>query len=439
MRGIFCGLYESLIVLAKDVQRLRLGLFDIKLEMTLQNSSNDLAPLVSSSCNIAVIGATGSIGTSALDVIDKSQGRLRASVLAVNRSVEKVVELAIRFKPDFVVINDVDADRTALSRMPDDVEVLFGPDALDAVVRRPEISVVLLSIVGVAGLRCALSAAAAGKTLALANKEALVAGGSLLLDLLKKSGGRLLPVDSEHSAIYQCLLTRCATPQIPHIASDDVSRLVLTASGGPFRTWNPERLKSVTVEDALRHPTWDMGAKVTIDSATMMNKALEIIEAKWLFGLDADKIRVVIHPQSIVHSMVEFVDGAVIAQLSPPDMRLPIQFALYETERFPGPTQKFDWTKTLTLDFEPPDFERFPALKLGFEVAKMGGTSGVVFNAANEVAVAAFMNGRLSFDKIPSLCRKTLESHNFDASPDLNKILELDSWARKETEKWISR
>lgn len=389
--------------------------------------------------NVAVIGATGSIGLSALDVIETSGGRLRAFALTANHSVEKLVELALRFKPDVVVVNDVTADRSSLSRLPKTVQVLFGAEALDEVARRSEVDVVLLSIVGVAGLRAAWSAADAGKALALANKESLVAGGSLLVDLVEARGGELYPVDSEHSAIYQCLLSRIAASGVPRIVSSDVRKLILTASGGPFREWTLERLKQATASDALRHPTWKMGTKITIDSASMMNKALEIIEARWLFDIDADAIRVLVHPQSVVHSMVEFADGAVLAQLSPPDMRLPIQFALYGAKRFPCPAKKFDWDERLTLDFYPPDFERFPALELGYEVAKAGGTAGVVLNAANEVAVSAFMTGRLPFYKIPALCRQTLEAHQFEAFPSLDKIFELDAWARKETEKWISR
>ncbi len=387
--------------------------------------------------NIAVIGATGSIGTSALDVVDSSNGRLRAGVLAVNRSVKRLVELANYFKPDVIVICDTHADRAPLKDLVGGIEILFGSDALDEVVRRPEVDVVLLSVVGVAGLRFAWSAIDAGKTLALANKEALVAGGALLTETIERNSSRLFPVDSEHSAIYQCLSSRRVATRTPRIISHDVERLILTASGGPFLRRSSDSLKYVTVNDALRHPTWNMGAKITIDSATMMNKALEIIEARWLFGLEADKIQVVIHPQSIIHSMVEFVDGAVVAQLSPPDMRLPIQYALYEAERFPCPTRKFDWSQPLDFGFEPPDLERFPALKLGFEVAKAGGTAGVVLNAANEVAVDAFLSNRLTFDKIPSICRRILELHNFDALPSLDRIFELDAWARKETEKWI--
>lgn len=394
---------------------------------------------VSAPRNVAVIGASGSIGTSALDVIAASGGRLRASVLSVNNDVAKLVELAKKFRPDAVVVANPNADRAPLAELPSGIEVLWGPDALAEVVRRPEIDVVLLAIVGVAGMRVAWSALEAGQTLALANKEALVAGGSLMTDLLRTNGGKLYPVDSEHSAIFQCLLSRRLDSNSTFVDGSDVERLILTASGGPFRDWSAERLKTATVADALKHPTWQMGAKITVDSASTMNKALEIIEARWLFGLDADKISVVVHPQSIVHSMVEFVDGAVLAQLSPPDMRLPIQLALYETERRPGPTRKFDWTQSSTLEFFPPDFERFPALLLGFEVAKKGGTAGVVLNAANEIAVDAFLNGRTTFDKIPVVCRQILENHTFEEKPTLERIVELDAWARKETEIWISR
>lgn len=389
--------------------------------------------------NIAVIGATGSIGKSALNVIAGSEGRLRASVLAVNRSVKEVVELANIFHPDIIVIADPYVDRTPLINLTKDVEVFFGMDELDRVVRRPEIDVVLLAVVGVVGLRVAWNVLDAGKALALANKEAIVAGGSLLIDLLNQRGGRLYPVDSEHSAIFQCLLSRRSDFVSTQVTGDDVQRLILTASGGPFRTWSSEQLKTVTVQDALKHPTWNMGVKITIDSASTMNKALEIIEARWLFGLTSEHIQVLIHPQSIVHSMVEFIDGAVIAQLSPPDMRLPIQFALNETIRFPSPTKKFDWTRVLSLDFSPPDFDRFPAMRLGFEVAHVGGTAGVVLNAANETVVKAFLNNRITFNQIPELCRKTLEAHNFECKPTLERIFELDAWARKETEKWISR
>ncbi len=389
--------------------------------------------------NIAVIGASGSIGSSALDVIASSNGRLRASILAVHRSTRQLIQLAQRFQPDAVVVSDPTADMSPLEELPKGIEILVGEEALNEAVRRPEIDVVLLAIVGVAGLRSTWSALDAGKTVALANKEALVAGGALITDLLNTKGGKLYPVDSEHSAIFQCLLSRRVDARTPRVCGDDLKRIILTASGGPFRTWSLDQLKRATVQDALKHPTWKMGAKITVDSATTMNKALEIIEARWLFDVDSDKISVVVHPQSIVHSMVEFIDGAVLAQLSPPDMRLPIQFALEETTRTACPTRQFDWTRAMQLEFLPPDFERFPAMKLGFEVAKVGGSAGVVLNAANEIAVDAFMNRRISFDSITKLCRRALDGHNYDPSPTLTDIFKLDAWTRKETEKWISQ
>lgn len=404
--------------------------------MSIQN--HDQYKSSSSAINVAVIGATGSIGESALDVIEKSEGRLRAHVLTANTSIDKLVKLALRFQPELIVVGDENVDRSPLSELPNNIKVCFGKDSLDEVVKEPEIDVVLISIVGIAGLHVTLSALEAGKTIALANKESLVAGGAIIEDLLDSRGGKLIPVDSEHSAIYQCLISKCAANS-PRITSTDVKRLILTASGGPFRDYSHERLRDVTPEEALKHPTWNMGKKITIDSATMMNKALEIIEARWLFGVDVDKISVVIHPQSLIHSMVEFVDGATIAQLSPPDMRLPIQYALYGNKRKWGPSRTFDWTQAYRFEFIPPDYDRFPALLLGKEVARKGGTAGVVLNAANEVLVDAFLKRLISFEKIPYICKRILELHNFDPKPCLDYIFELDNWARKETMKWICR
>ncbi len=404
--------------------------------MTIQN--HDHYESSSSAINVAVIGATGSIGESALDVIEKSEGRLRASVLTANTSIDKLGKLALRFQPELIVVGDENVDRSALRELPSSIKVRFGKEPLDEVVRMPEIDVVLIAIVGIAGLHVTLSALEAGKTIALANKESLVAGGAIIEDLLEAKGGRLIPVDSEHSAIYQCLLSKCAANS-PRITSRDVKRLILTASGGPFWNYSLERLREVTPEEALKHPTWNMGKKITIDSASMMNKALEIIEARWLFGVDVEKISVVIHPQSLIHSMVEFVDGATLAQLSPPDMRLPIQFALYGKQRNSGSARTFDWTQSYQFEFIPPDYDRFPALLLGKEVARKGGTTGVVLNAANEVLVDAFLKRLISFEKIPYICKKILELHNFDPKPRLEYIFELDNWARKETTKWICR
>ena len=279
------------------------------------------------------------------------------------------------------------------------------------------------AIVGSAGLRGTWAAVEAGKRIALANKETLVVAGPLVTRLAAHSGATIVPVDSEHSAIFQAL--QAGRP-------NEVKRVVLTASGGPFRCHSREQLARVTPEDALRHPTWNMGRKITVDSATMMNKALEIIEARWLFDLRPDQIEVVVHPQSIVHSLVEFIDGSIVAQLSPPDMKLPIQYALSYPERVAGIAAKLNWTEALRLEFEPPDPERFPALALGMEVARVGGSAGAVVNAANETAVAGFLAGDLGFTEIVPACRSILEHHDFDANPTLDELIELDVWARRE-------
>ena len=286
----------------------------------------------------------------------------------------------------------------------------------------------LAAIVGIAGLESTWAAVENGKRVALANKETLVVAGQAVMDLAKKTGAEIIPVDSEHSAVFQAI--KAGRP-------NEVTRIVLTASGGPFRDFDLAQLKCVTVEQALDHPTWEMGQKISVDSATMMNKALEIIEASWLFGLDADQIEVVIHPQSIIHSLVEFVDGSVIAQMSPPDMKLPIQYALTYPDRVPGPSPKLDLTQPMSLDLTPADFERFPALPLGFEVAKAGGTAGAVLNAANEAAVAAFLNREISFTDIVVANREILEQHHFEAQPSLATLIAADQWARSEMSKWI--
>jgi 1-deoxy-D-xylulose-5-phosphate reductoisomerase len=249
------------------------------------------------------------------------------------------------------------------------------------------------------------------------------------MERAKQTAAVVIPVDSEHSAIFQAIQAGGR----PYL-----NRVILTASGGPFRNHSPEQLARVTVEEALSHPTWQMGKKITIDSATLMNKALEIIEARWLFDLQPEQIEVVIHPQSVVHALVEFVDGSVIAQLSPPDMRLPIQLALTWPERHPGPAKKLDWSQVLRLDFEPPDLDRFPALRLGMQVATVGGTAGAVLNAANEVAVDAFLRGQIKFSQIVPLCRRALEEHPFEPHPTLERLLELDIWTRQEVCRWIT-
>ena len=394
---------------------------------------------------VAILGSSGSIGQSALEVLAASDGRLVPVLLSVHRQTEMLAEQIRQIAPSAlpcrVVITDETADRSPLEHFSADIEIFYGHEALCELVRHPDVDVVLSAIVGSAGLTSTLAALDAGKTVALANKESLVMGGGLLTDLVNTKGGCLLPVDSEHSAIMQALQSwTMATNQVAANNAElmqSVEKIILTASGGPFRTRSLAELANVTVDDALAHPTWKMGKKITIDSATLMNKALEIIEARWLFDAPAEKIGVVIHPQSLVHSMVEFVDGSVIAQMSPPDMRLPIQLALYYPHRFPGLSRQVNWAQAQTLEFYPPDVERFPALLVGLEAAASGGTAGAVVNAANESAVAAFLDGALPFRDIVKVCRSVLSHHDFDPHPTLEQLLAIDHWGRKEAEKWV--
>jgi 1-deoxy-D-xylulose-5-phosphate reductoisomerase len=377
---------------------------------------------------VAVLGSTGSIGRSTLDVIEASTGRFSTWLLAAHRSMSALLEQAHRMRPAWVVVVDEKAANDVDPRsLPAGTRLAVGAEALDDLVRDPAVDRVVSAIVGAAGLRSTWAAVEAGKTVALANKETLVMAGPLVMALASRCGATILPVDSEHSAVHQAL---CSGRHV------DVKRIVLTASGGPFRTKPREALATVTPAEALEHPTWSMGPKITIDSATMMNKALEIIEARWLFDMPAEKIAVLVHPQSIVHSLVEFVDGSVIAQLSPPDMRLPIQYALTHPERTEGPARTFDFTRPMTLEFEPPDVERFPAVRLGHEAAARGGTAGAVLNAANEAAVGRFLAGGLRFTDIAEACSRVLDRHPFEAEPTLDEILSLDAWARQEVATW---
>jgi 1-deoxy-D-xylulose-5-phosphate reductoisomerase len=378
--------------------------------------------------NVAVLGSTGSIGTSALDVIEASGGRLRALALSAHAKLDRLLEQARRVRPKWIVVTDETAARRFHWKgLPTETELIFGTDGLAQVAAADEIDVVLAAIVGSAGLRSTWAALEAKKTVALANKETLVMAGQLVTQLANDRGATILPVDSEHSAIFQAM-------QVGR--REEVRRIVLTASGGPFRSLNADALNQVTVHDALAHPTWNMGPKITIDSATLMNKALEIIESRWLFDLPAEQIEVVIHPQSVVHSFVEFVDGSIIAQLGPPDMKLPIQYALEYPRRQAGIAERLNWSSPWHLDFEPPDHDRFPALALGRECAAAGGTSGAVLSAANEAAVAAFLAGELHFTEIVPACRSVLDAHNFEPHPTLERLVELDTWARQEVAHW---
>lgn len=379
---------------------------------------------------IAVLGATGSIGTNCLEVIGSHPDRMELAGITAHKRWELLSKQSRAFEPRWAVVSDESLyDAVRRDAFSPQTELLFGEQALERVASDPDVDTVVAGIVGAAGLRGTWAAVEAGKRVGVANKETLVVAGPQVMDLARRTGAVLLPVDSEHSAVFQAM--QSGRPA-------EVRRIVLTASGGPFRGWTASQLADVTPEQALAHPTWEMGPKITIDSATMMNKALEVIEAKWLFGLTVDQIEVVIHPQSIVHSFVEFVDGSVIAQLSPPDMKLPIQYALTYPERLEGLSPRVDWSQAMNLEFSPPDYDCFPALKLGFEVAERGGTCGAVLNAANEVAVERFLAGDLSFCDIPRACRAVLEAHEFDPAPSLGELLTLDGWTREELRRWKS-
>ncbi len=376
----------------------------------------------SSPQHIALLGATGSIGRNSLEVLRAHPDRFRVTALTTNRNIDELEAQVKEFHPKAVVVLDPGRAETLRARLGDSTQVLSGEAGLEAVVRRDDVDVVISSLVGFAGVRPTAEAIRHRKRIALANKETLVAAGAFITALVREYGVELLPIDSEHSAILQCL------------AGEDparVARLILTASGGPFRTTPPEALSRVTVEQALQHPNWSMGNKITIDSATLMNKGLEVIEAHWLFGLPADRIDVVVHPQSIIHSMVEFVDGSVKAQLGLPDMKLPIQYALTHPDRLPMNGGRVSFPRLEQMTFFEPDRRRFPCLDLAYEALRSGGTLPAVLNAANEVAVAGFLDRALTFDRIADVIRRTMEQHHPVAAPDLDDIIEADRWARR--------
>jgi 1-deoxy-D-xylulose-5-phosphate reductoisomerase len=373
---------------------------------------------------VALLGCTGSIGRSALAVLARHPQDFRIVALTAHSSASALLELAARHRPECAVLVQP-LDHTGLAA----AGIRTGRAALLDAVTYPGVDVVINAVVGAAGLEATLAALEAGKRLALANKESLVAGGPLVLDALRRGGGRLVPIDSEHSAILQCLAGAPA---------DSLRRIVLTASGGPFRAWSPEDMAAVTPEQALRHPTWDMGAKITVDSASLANKALEVIEAHFLFGLSYDAIEVVVHPQSIVHSMVEFIDGSVVAQLGFPSMELPILYALTHPARAPDQgTRRFDPASAGPLTFEPLDLERFPAFRLGVEAGRIGGTAPAVFNAANEVAVAGFLAGRLPFGRLAAVIEAALSGQVAAPVDSLETVLAADRRARQMAERVV--
>ncbi|MGD2081881.1 MAG: 1-deoxy-D-xylulose-5-phosphate reductoisomerase [Chromatiales bacterium] len=378
---------------------------------------------------LAVLGSTGSIGLSTLDVVERHAGRFRVIALSANRDVEGLHRQCLAHRPRYAVM--ADASRAAelearLRRALPQTRVLAGKAALEQVAGLAEVDYVMAAIVGAAGLLPALAAVRAGKRLLLANKEALVISGRLFMEEAERNGARILPIDSEHNAVFQCMPPRLDGG----LEAAGVRRILLTASGGPFRTLPLERLADVTPEQACAHPNWDMGRKISVDSATMMNKGLEVIEACWLFDTAPDRVEVVLHPQSVIHSMVEYADGSVLAQLGNPDMRTPIAHALAWPERMDSGVDSLDLFAVAHLDFEPPDRDRFPCLGLAYEAIARGGTSPAVLNAANEVAVQSFLEGRLGFAAIAAVIAETLERLGPVPADSLEAVMGADREAR---------
>lgn len=373
---------------------------------------------------IVILGSTGSIGRNALRVIDALGPEYSVLALSAHSNVELLAEQTRRYKPRFIAVTDADYAGRLEEYLGDlDVQILNGPEGAIQIAELEDADVVLTAVVGAAGLPAVLAAAHKGKRLAIANKEPLVIAGELLRKVTEDNGCVILPVDSEHSAVFQAMQSGSV---------NEIKRIVLTASGGPFRKAGPEEIKNVTLEQALAHPVWTMGPKITIDSATMMNKAFEIIEAHWLFDVPLEKIEVLVHPESIIHSLVEFVDGSTIAQLGEPDMCLPIQYALTYPERIAGLAKSLRLEEIGKLTFEKPNLDTFRALSLGYEVAQAGGTAPVVFNAANEAAVGEFLAGRIKFVNIVELIEHCLNRHDVKTGISLEDVFEADAWARRE-------
>lgn len=371
---------------------------------------------------VVLLGSTGSIGINTLRVIENLEDRFQVIGLAARKNINLLAKQIKRFHPKVVALADRESARELGGRFKS-IRVLSGKEGLTEIARLKEANIVVSAIVGASGLSPTLEAIKAGKRIALANKEALVMAGEIVMHEARKRGAEILPLDSEHSAIFQCLKKE---------GRGKVSRIILTASGGPFLEFSFPRLKSVTPEEALRHPTWEMGKKVTVDSATLMNKGLEVIEAHHLFGIDIDRIEVIIHQEAIVHSLVEFIDGAMLAHLGTPDMRLPIQYALTYPERLSNPLKRLNLTKIRKLTFRKPDTRKFPCLKLAYEAARIGGTAPTVLSATNEIAVALFLKRKIGFMEIPKMIEKVLNRHKPVKNPVLSEILKADAWAREE-------
>ena len=379
---------------------------------------------VVSTRTLTILGSTGSIGTNTLDVVGQNPDRFRVFALAAGRNVDLLAQQIQRFKPAVVVLQNAgDVDRLrALLTGPDIPELLSGPEALIRIAVAPEVDTVMSSIVGVAGLPATYQAICAGKRVGLANKEVLVSGGKLVMDAVRRYGAEVIPVDSEHNGAHQCLRAGLRS---------EATKLILTASGGPFRTTSRDALNWVTPADALKHPTWKMGNRITIDSATLMNKGFEVIEACWLFDFSPDDVEVVVHPQSTVHAMVEYNDGSVIAQVSATDMRMPIQYALTWPERAQAPVAKIDWSEARQWEFYPPDHAKFPLLGLAYEAQSNGGSATCVLNAADEIAVEAFLQGRINFPAIARVVEETLQRMPDREPAGVDEVLAIDGEARR--------
>lgn len=370
--------------------------------------------------NIAIIGSTGSIGTQTLDCV-RNLG-IKVVSLSANSNIDLLEQQINEFSPEIASVGTEALAAELKKRVGNKCEIYYGQEGVIAVATVPSAELVVTSVVGVAGLIPTIEAIKKGKNIALANKETMVAAGALVMKLAREYNVEILPVDSEHSAIFQSLRSG---------SKDEIEKILLTASGGPFRGFTREQLKNVTLAQALKHPNWSMGSKVTIDSASMMNKGLEVIEARWIFDVDVSKIEVVVHPQSVIHSMIEYVDGSVIAQLGSPDMRLPIQYAITYPERARADFSKLDFFKVSSLTFEKPDMETFRCLKLAFEALKIGGTMPAVMNAANETAVNLLLEDKIKFYQIPDIVENIMQKHSVNICPSIDDIIEVDSWARK--------
>jgi len=376
--------------------------------------------------NVVILGSTGSIGTQSLEVIDEKQG-FSALALSGNSNIKLLEEQVRKYKPKFVAVADNSGAKELKCRISDTkTQVLSGKESLEEIAALPETDIVITGIVGIAGLLPTLSAVKAGKRIGLANKETLVTAGNIVMGLAKKTGSKIIPVDSEHSAIFQCLAARVNKEDY----EKEIKRIILTASGGPFFGKTKNELKDITAKEALRHPNWSMGAKITVDSATLMNKGLEVLEAKSLFDISLSQVDVLVHRQSIVHSMVEFADNAIIAQLGVPDMKLPIQYALSYPKRLSMEKNELDLTKT-SLTFEKADTSTFKCLDLAYSAGKTGGTMPTVLNSANEAAVELFLNGKIGFLDIGDIVESAMKSHKVIKSPEISDIINTDIWARE--------